>query len=287
MGLVTLDYAVAFGGVIIRDDIATADSFSLADAAVIQIQLLPAASEQFSDSVPPIVDAAVIDLENRPDLLYTFAELIAQADVAIPDLENRPDLSIPFAESIFFTDGLLFLDLGNLLFARLIPEVLSLQDSQQRMLGIRENFADTVTLTDSIKLPIWLSLTDTLTLTDSIKLPIWLSFTDAMTLQDKQLAVSMEFDASTLVETLSMSDHEQSNMVGTLTITTTSIPDATNGVPYSFQLQASGGTPPYTWSITSGTLPTGLSLASDGTISGTPTQTISLDSITFSVSDSG
>jgi len=35
----------------------------------------------------------------------------------------------------------------------------------------------------------------------------------------------------------------------------------------------SGGTAPYTFAVTSGTFPTGLTLATDGTISGTPTQT--------------
>src|SRR5204862_7221236 len=36
---------------------------------------------------------------------------------------------------------------------------------------------------------------------------------------------------------------------------------------------ASGGTTPYTWSLASGTLPTGLTLSSSGAISGTPTVT--------------
>jgi hypothetical protein len=47
---------------------------------------------------------------------------------------------------------------------------------------------------------------------------------------------------------------------------------ATDGVPYSHSLVAGSGTPPYTFSISAGALPTGLSLnASTGLISGTPT----------------
>ncbi|MGB8887957.1 MAG: Ig domain-containing protein [Candidatus Korobacteraceae bacterium] len=57
-----------------------------------------------------------------------------------------------------------------------------------------------------------------------------------------------------------------------LSITTTSLPLGTNGQPYpQTQLQAAGGEPPYTWNITSGSLPPGLSLSDTGVISGTPT----------------
>jgi len=56
-----------------------------------------------------------------------------------------------------------------------------------------------------------------------------------------------------------------------LNITTTSLPSTTVGASYSQTLLASGGTPSYSWSITSGSLPAGLTLASTGTISGTPT----------------
>jgi hypothetical protein len=56
-----------------------------------------------------------------------------------------------------------------------------------------------------------------------------------------------------------------------LTITTTSLPDATLNAPYSVPLGATGGTPPYTWSLASGTLPAGLTLSNGGVISGTPT----------------
>ena len=41
--------------------------------------------------------------------------------------------------------------------------------------------------------------------------------------------------------------------------------------PYWFSFSASGGSPPFTWAVTSGNLPGGLALTSDGTIFGTPT----------------
>jgi hypothetical protein len=59
----------------------------------------------------------------------------------------------------------------------------------------------------------------------------------------------------------------------TLTITSTSLSNATTGATYSATVSRSGGTAPFTWSIPSGTLPAGLSLAATtGTISGTPSQ---------------
>lgn len=58
------------------------------------------------------------------------------------------------------------------------------------------------------------------------------------------------------------------------------------GQPYAATLSAWGGVPPYTWSVTSGTLPPGLSLdASSGKVSGTPAQGSQV-SLTIQVRDS-
>ena len=65
------------------------------------------------------------------------------------------------------------------------------------------------------------------------------------------------------------------------------LPTGTVGVPYAETLLlASGGTPPYTWSIIVGTLPNGLTLSSNGSLSGTPTNNGSF-LLTFQVTDSG
>lgn len=71
-----------------------------------------------------------------------------------------------------------------------------------------------------------------------------------------------------------------------LSISTATLPDATVGQPYSFQVVATGGKPPYTFSADPSTaLPDGLSIASDGTISGTPT-TAGSSNVEVDVSDS-
>lgn len=56
-----------------------------------------------------------------------------------------------------------------------------------------------------------------------------------------------------------------------LTITSTSpLPGAVKNVAYSATLAATGGTTPYLWTVSSGTLPAGLTLSEAGVISGTP-----------------
>ena len=71
-----------------------------------------------------------------------------------------------------------------------------------------------------------------------------------------------------------------------LAVNTTALPEAFLGVSYAAQAEASGGTPPYTWSVT-GALPPGLSLASStGVISGLPVGGTGSASVTLQVTDS-
>jgi hypothetical protein len=58
---------------------------------------------------------------------------------------------------------------------------------------------------------------------------------------------------------------------GTITIVQTLLANGFVGVPYSDQVTATGGTPPYNFTISAGALPNGLTLGPDGVIMGTPT----------------
>jgi putative Ig domain-containing protein len=69
-------------------------------------------------------------------------------------------------------------------------------------------------------------------------------------------------------------------------VATSALPNGAIGVTYLAHLTATGGQPPYTWQITSGALPTGLSMADDGTISGVPTGPVGTATITFLAIDS-
>ncbi|MGH9499170.1 MAG: beta strand repeat-containing protein [Terriglobales bacterium] len=82
-----------------------------------------------------------------------------------------------------------------------------------------------------------------------------------------------------------------SNIINTgggasFSVVTASLPGGTQGAAYSVTLQASGGTQPYSWSLKSGSLPTGLSLSKTGAVTGTPTGQGTFNSLVFEVADS-
>jgi hypothetical protein len=71
-----------------------------------------------------------------------------------------------------------------------------------------------------------------------------------------------------------------------ISVTIGSLPNGRVGEAFSVALTATGGKAPLSWAITSGALPAGLRLASNGAISGTPMATAAGTPITFTVSDS-
>ncbi len=90
---------------------------------------------------------------------------------------------------------------------------------------------------------------------------------------------------------------KETTKYATTTITVAALPAITTGSnslggtvgsAYSVQLAGSGGITPYTWSVSSGALPAGLSLSPTGAISGTPTAgAAGSTSVVFQLKDSG
>jgi hypothetical protein len=75
---------------------------------------------------------------------------------------------------------------------------------------------------------------------------------------------------------------------GPLTVTTTSLPDAKVGAAYSVSLAASGGVPGYgyTWALSAGSLPSGMTFSTSGLLSGTPSAAGTFGGLLFYVADS-
>src|SRR5208282_3189325 len=82
-------------------------------------------------------------------------------------------------------------------------------------------------------------------------------------------------DAASTVATKSLSMTIASSGSPLVITTTSPLPDATVAVMYSDQLNASGGTPPYTWKLTSvgAPPPAGIGLDAGGLLSGVASST--------------
>jgi hypothetical protein len=77
-------------------------------------------------------------------------------------------------------------------------------------------------------------------------------------------------DANGLTDSATLSLMVATSSPAPLSVTTTRLPNCHLGKPYSATLAATGGTAPYTWSTTDpGDFPPGITLNSDGTITGT------------------
>jgi hypothetical protein len=102
--------------------------------------------------------------------------------------------------------------------------------------------------------------------------------------------------SSALTVTVTATSVADTSKTGTATITvpaapaiTTTALTATVGTAFSTTLAGSGGIPPYTWSLTNGTLPTGWSLTAAGLLSGPAPVAgeVGAISLTFKLTDSG
>ena len=101
--------------------------------------------------------------------------------------------------------------------------------------------------------------------------------TSSFTVQVKDSASNTAAQALSIVDTTAPVQ---------LSVLTTTLPNGTINMAYpSTTLQAGGGTPPYTWSVSSGTLPVGMSLSAQGVVSGTPNTGGTFD-FTVQVTDS-
>lgn len=74
-------------------------------------------------------------------------------------------------------------------------------------------------------------------------------------------------------------------VVPAVSIATTSLPDAAVGAAYDATVVSEGGLAPYTFSLSAGSLPAGLSLAADGRITGVPTGPAATATFTVKVVD--
>jgi hypothetical protein len=98
--------------------------------------------------------------------------------------------------------------------------------------------------------------------------------------------LSLASNAPTSPTLISLSGGGIAPSPSSLQITTSSLPAGQIGSVYQAALSASGGTPPYSWSIDSGSLPPELSFSAIGSISGIPT-TAGNYGLGITVSDSG
>ena len=111
---------------------------------------------------------------------------------------------------------------------------------------------------------------------DSFELPVTLQVSTSNVLYFKQLTPGFVWGVTNMLVEPSAPP---------VAIETQALPDAEQGMPYDQMLEASGGTPPFSWRVAEGQLPLGLSLDPSGQLSGTALEQ-GLSNITFEVSDS-
>ncbi len=126
---------------------------------------------------------------------------------------------------------------------------------------------------------------------DSADLPIWLDLTTAGVLSGTPTTEGQYTFSITVTDKNGCTGSRQYTLyVGpggvcpAIMLSPDNLTNAVKDQPYSQQITASGGTSPYSFAITSGNLPPGMSLSSTGLLSGTPTL-LGLYTFTVGVTD--
>lgn len=110
----------------------------------------------------------------------------------------------------------------------------------------------------------------------------WSASTGSINANGLYTAPTVKTPTSATITATSQADPSQSssaavtvnpNQGQSLQITTSGLPPGQQGVNYSASFAATGGTQPYSWSISAGTIPPGLTLNTNGDLAGVPTTT--------------
>ena len=189
-------------------------------------------------------------------------------DPATGEISGMPTASGTFFVTVTVTDAETSAQADSVLFAIVVrPLPLAITTTSLAGGQVASAYDQTVAATGGIKPYTW----------SAAGLPAGLSIDPATGEISGMPTASGTFNSTIAVsdaETLLVTASAQFSIVvkpAPLAITTTSLPAATGGAAYSATLAATGGITPYTWSVSSGSLPPGLTLnPSTGVISGTP-----------------
>ncbi len=174
---------------------------------------------------------------------------------------------------------------GTFTFTAQVSDSNSLMANQNYSVTVNPSTALTISTTSLPAGTVNTAYSQTLTATGGIapytwsasSLPAGMTFSAAAVLSGRPTAagtVSITFsvkDSAGHSATASLSLVIQSSGSGPPSIVTSTLPYAVVGAAFTQSLAGSGGTPPYTWSVATGSLPTGLALSSAGQITGTAT----------------
>jgi hypothetical protein len=267
----SINFALAWGGLLKPSTFTASASMSGTEQATLRAEIDAGASCTFDQSVPPEpIVLAIIDVQVGPAPIIITPELDFELE-ADGTVDGR--IAASATQTLRATAGLSWNGSS-------LSPIASLSNSFSSQ-------APTVTLDGTLHAQVGPKLTFTLdgvagpyitadafaTLTASLASTPWWSLKGGF-----EAGGGIAFDI--FGEGFSKGDPSilskswtiaQSTTAAPLTVSTQNLGAATAGDTYSQTLAAEGGTAPYSWALSSGNLPAGLELSSSGTIAGTPT----------------